>query len=276
MSDARAFDRFLDENNYLPHYQPSGPYSFESRLELQSTSRKLLSGSDGQGASQRCSTTTDNGEPITEPGTGMRNLCPFLYEILSYSESEVTETSQIEVELGPADREVAALDTVRRQGVVTEVEGPSVLDAGKEEDCFDADQPLTVIYRQHSNKLSSSGILVPTDVSPKDIDNPLPVGGIPGQMIIHPKHSEDDQSMPKAPPVLLFGELGLSEKAINAAPVREDRAEGGGTVEDLGETLCPPDWAGIVDVTRRVAAESSFALAKGNVECTVFLGDALN
>ena len=36
--------------------------------------------------------------------------------------------------------------------------------------------------------------------------------------------------------------------------------------EDFGETLCPPDRAGIADVTRRVAAESSFALAKGNVK----------
>ena len=38
----------------------------------------------------------------------------------------------------------------------------------------------------------------------------------------------------------------------------------------------PLDRAGIVDVTRRVAAESSFALVKGNVEYTVFSGDALN
>ena len=46
--------------------------------------------------------------------------------------------------------------------------------------------------------------------------------------------------------------------------------------EDLGETLCPPDWAGIADVTRRVAAESSFALAKGNVKVKVFSGGTLN
>ena len=45
-----------------------------------------------------------------------------------------------------------------------------------------------------------------------------------------------------------------------------------GYCEDLGETLCPPDWAGIVDVTRRVAAESSFALAKGNVKGNGILG----
>ena len=42
--------------------------------------------------------------------------------------------------------------------------------------------------------------------------------------------------------------------------------------EDLGETLCPPDWAGIADVTQRVAAESSFALAKGNVKGNGILG----
>ena len=42
--------------------------------------------------------------------------------------------------------------------------------------------------------------------------------------------------------------------------------------EDLGETLCPPDRAGMVDVTQGVAAESSFALAKGNVKGTVFSG----
>ena len=46
--------------------------------------------------------------------------------------------------------------------------------------------------------------------------------------------------------------------------------------EDLDETLCPPDWAGIADMTRRVAAESSFALAKGNVRYTVFLGGTVN
>ena len=46
--------------------------------------------------------------------------------------------------------------------------------------------------------------------------------------------------------------------------------------EDLGETLCPPDWAGMADVTQWVAAESSFALAKGNVEYTVFSRSALN
>ena len=45
-----------------------------------------------------------------------------------------------------------------------------------------------------------------------------------------------------------------------------------GCCEDLGETLCPPDWAGIVDVTQRVAAESSFALAKGNVKGNGILG----
>ena len=42
--------------------------------------------------------------------------------------------------------------------------------------------------------------------------------------------------------------------------------------EDLGATLCPPDRAGIADVTQRVAAESSFALAKGNVKGNGILG----
>ena len=46
--------------------------------------------------------------------------------------------------------------------------------------------------------------------------------------------------------------------------------------EDLGETLCPPDRAGMVDVTQRVAAESSFALAKGNVGYTVFSRSMFN
>ena len=32
-----------------------------------------------------------------------------------------------------------------------------------------------------------------------------------------------------------------------------------GHCEDLGETLCPPDWAGIVDVTQRVAAKNGQA-----------------
>ena len=45
-----------------------------------------------------------------------------------------------------------------------------------------------------------------------------------------------------------------------------------GYCEDLGKTLCPPDWAGIADVTQRVAAESSFALAKGNVKGNGILG----
>ena len=36
--------------------------------------------------------------------------------------------------------------------------------------------------------------------------------------------------------------------------------------EDRGETLCPLDRAGMVDVTQGVAAESSFTLAKGNVK----------
>ena len=49
-----------------------------------------------------------------------------------------------------------------------------------------------------------------------------------------------------------------------------------GYCEDLGETLCPPEWAGMADVTRRVAAESSFALAKGNVGFTVFSSSTLN
>ena len=42
--------------------------------------------------------------------------------------------------------------------------------------------------------------------------------------------------------------------------------------EDLGETLCPPDWAGMLDVTQRVAAESSFVPAKGNVKGNGILG----
>ena len=42
--------------------------------------------------------------------------------------------------------------------------------------------------------------------------------------------------------------------------------------EDLGKTLCPPDWAGITDVTQRVAVGSSFALAKGNVKGNDILG----
>ena len=41
--------------------------------------------------------------------------------------------------------------------------------------------------------------------------------------------------------------------------------------EDLGEALCPPDWAGIADVTQRVAAESSIAPAKGNVKANGIL-----
>ena len=35
---------------------------------------------------------------------------------------------------------------------------------------------------------------------------------------------------------------------------------------DLGKTLCPPGSAGMLDVTQRVAAESSFAPAKSNVK----------
>ena len=36
--------------------------------------------------------------------------------------------------------------------------------------------------------------------------------------------------------------------------------------EDLGGTHCPPDRAGMVDVTQRVVVESSFTLAKGNID----------
>ena len=50
----------------------------------------------------------------------------------------------------------------------------------------------------------------------------------------------------------------------------------GGYCEDLGETLCPPDRAGMADVTQRVATESSFALAKATSKVTVFSGLPLN
>ena len=126
LSDARAFDRFLAENSFLPDYQPSGPYSFESILQLQSTSRKLSSGVDIQGASEQSSTATDSGGPNLMTGMRRRKLCPFLYEILSDSESEVIETSHCKIEQEPATGEVAAMDVVRRYGVVTRVEGPSL------------------------------------------------------------------------------------------------------------------------------------------------------
>ena len=111
--------------------------------------------------------------------TGMRRrkLCPFLYEILSDSESEVTETSHGKIVLEPATGEVAAMDVVRRYGVVTRVEGHSlsVVRPGEEEGCFLADQPLDVISQESGDEPTSSGIVKPVD----DVDNTLQAGEIP-------------------------------------------------------------------------------------------------
>ena len=223
LSDARAFDRFLDENNFLPDYQPSGPYSFESILQLQSTSRKLASGVDIQGASEPSSTTTNSGGPHAVPGTRMQKLCPFLYEILSDSESEVTETFYNKIELEPATGQVAAADVVRGQLCSDNSSASGIV------------EPMDV----SSKVILTSKCDMVDDPAPNDapctmkhVDNTLPVSEIPKQIIIHPEHSEDNQSMPK-PLLVLFRELEIPEKVIDA--VRGKCVEGGVHQNTTGE-----------------------------------------
>ena len=75
--------------------------------------------------------TTDRGGPTMGPGARMRQLCPFLYEMLSDSEIDSTETAPIKVEPSTPPREYSNEQTEAG----TDVQYP-VMEAGMRGESF--------------------------------------------------------------------------------------------------------------------------------------------